>query len=57
MALGTRFAGPKGVRQPWSFNRALYGRSPNWFLPLIFGTVLGVGLLGRLARRRLQAAT
>jgi hypothetical protein len=43
------------MRQPWSMNRALYGRSPRWFVPLIFGTVLGLGLLKRLARRQADA--
>ena len=43
------------MRQPLSINRALYGRSPGWFLPVIFGTVLGLGLLSRLGRRDASA--
>ncbi len=44
------------MRQPWSVNRALYGRTPGWFLPLLFSTVLGIGLLQRLGRRRAASA-
>ncbi|MCC7106915.1 MAG: hypothetical protein IT307_17415 [Chloroflexi bacterium] len=44
------------MRQPWSCNRALYGRSPRWFLPSIFSTVLLLGLLRQLGRRRLLPA-
>jgi hypothetical protein len=43
------------MRQPWSMNRALYGRSPRWFLPLVFGSVVCLGLLRRLARRHVEA--
>ncbi len=38
--------------QTLSVNRALYGCTPNWFLPVIFGAVLGMGLLRRLGQRR-----
>lgn len=40
------------MRQPISMNRALYGTTPGWFLPVIFGAVLGMGLLRRLGQRR-----
>jgi hypothetical protein len=44
------------MRQSFSLNRALYGRSPGWFLPLIFGTVVGMGVLLRRAPRRASLA-
>ena len=40
------------MRQPYSINRALYGRAPGWFVPVIFGAVLSMGLLRRLSLRR-----
>jgi hypothetical protein len=38
--------------QPWSVNRALYGVAPRWLLPLVFGSLMLLGLLRRLARQR-----
>ena len=44
------------MRHSWSLNRALYGRAPTWFVPLLFGAVLGIGLLRRLGRRPAASA-
>jgi hypothetical protein len=44
------------MRQPFSLNRALYGRSPNWLLPVVFGAVVGMGLLLRRPLRRAPLA-
>lgn len=44
------------MRQPLSVNRALYGRSPTWLLPVIFASLLGLGLLQRLGQRRAHPA-
>jgi hypothetical protein len=44
------------VKQSFSLNRALYGRSPGWFVPLLFGAVVGMGVLLRRPRRAPAAA-
>lgn len=39
------------MTQPFSVNRALYGRPAGWFVPLIVGAVVGIGVLLRRPRR------
>jgi hypothetical protein len=42
--------------QPWSLNRALYGVTPGWLLPAVFGGLMLIGLLQRLSRHRAEAS-
>ena len=44
------------MRQPISLNRALYGRTPSWFVPLIVGAAVGMGMLLRREPRRAPLA-
>ena len=34
-----------------SYNRAMYGRTPGWLLPLVFGSIFVMGRLLRRGRR------
>jgi hypothetical protein len=44
------------MHQPWSVNRALYGVTPSWLLPAIFGSLMLIGWLQRLTRQRAEAS-